>query len=105
MKKKLIYVLLFVFGVSGGVFFNLSRVRATTPVGETSGGETVPSVVYDEHWKADSAIISDSVGASSNIQWVAFNGFVNFPPTPTPASRKPKMVVTRWIVHGHVHMR
>jgi len=96
MKRKLIYILLFVCGVTGGVFFSLNRARASSPVGETSKGMS-PTVIYDEIWSAASAIATRSVGATE--QWSVFTDF----PNPTPASRKPKMVVTRWVVHGHIH--
>jgi len=97
MKRKLIYILLFVCGVTGGVFFSLNRAGATSPVGETSKGMS-PTVIYDEIWSADSAIATRSVGAIE--QWTVFT---NFPSNPTPPSKKPKMVVTRWVVHGHIH--
>ena len=98
MKRKLIYILLFVFGVSGGVFFSLSKVRATPPVGP-SGGETTPSVYYDEHWKAENAMVTTN--SDSTLAWSVFNNFNN----DTSPSKKPKMVVTKWVVHGHIHFR
>ncbi len=101
MKRKLIYILLFAYGVTGGVFFSLSRARANTPVGETSGGESPASVYYDEHWKAANAIVTDNSGVGGALRWSVFNNFTNN----TPNSAKPKMVVTRWEVHGHIHFR
>lgn len=97
MKRKLIYILLFVYGVTGGVFFNLSRVRASSPVGETSGGESPASVYYDEHWKAENAMVTRN--SDGTLAWSVFNNFNN----DTSPSKKPKMVVTKWVVHGHIH--
>lgn len=108
-KRRNIYFLLFILGVSIGVFFGLNKVRASSPEGETSAGEQPASTYYDEFWQATEAVVS---GAS---------GFVNFIPsthnnTETAARFRntaggwvanifPKMVVTRWRVHGHIHFR
>lgn len=105
MRK--IYLLLFILGLGIGIFFGLSKVKASTPVGETSGGEQPASVYYDEHWQATQAAVSTE------------SGYQNFDPSihgNTSTAGKientsggwivrlfPKMVVTKWKVHGHIH--
>lgn len=107
MKKNRIYTLLFVLGLIGGLFFGLNKLRASNPEGEISGGEQPASVYYDEFWQAVQALVSTETG------------YQNFNPTShnnTSTAAKiedtsggwlvrvsPKMVVTKWKVHGHIH--
>ena len=101
MKKGLIFILLLVFGIVGGIFFGISKARATSPVGEISAGESTPSVTYDEYWRAASALTTINAGAGGTVKWATFSNF----PNDTNPSEQPKMVVTKWIVHGHIHFR
>lgn len=106
MSKNKIYLLLFILGLSVGIFFGLNRVRASPPEGETSGGDQPASVYFDEHWRATQAIVSTESG---------FVNFSDFNSLTSPAGRIentpggwlvrvfPKMVVTKWRVHGHIH--
>ena len=100
MKRGLIYVLLFAYGILGGAFFCLNKAGASTPVSEASGGEATASVVFDEYWVANSALEAVSAGGGA-VKWAAFN---NFPNDSTPSDNA-KMIVTKWIVHGHIHQR
>jgi hypothetical protein len=118
MRKKT-WLLLFILGLGIGIFFGLSKVKASTPVYEASGGETAASVTYDEVWKATQALVSTISGYSY------FYPYGTSPTYPLPVSPTysqtpvagmfentaggwvakifPKMAVTKWKVHGHVH--
>jgi len=96
MRKNKIYLLLFILGLGLGIFFGLNKVKASSPEPpEVSGGEQPASVYYDEYWQATSAIINTDTG------YQEFTGFKG----PTTATARPKMVVTTWNVHGHIHFR
>ena len=93
MRKNKIYLLMFILGLGLGIFFGLNKVKASSPVNEPSGGETTASVYYDEYWQATRAIINTDTGYQ---EFTGFNGS-------TTATARPKMVVTKWKVHGHIH--
>lgn len=105
MRKKL-SILVFVLGIIAGLLFGAIKLKASSPEGEVSPGQA--SVFYDEHWQAIEAIVSN---ADTN-KYAMFNNFYH--DTPTAAKMKketegweiktfPKMVVTKWRVHGHIH--
>jgi len=108
MRK--IYFLFLILGLGMGILWGLGRAKASSPEGESSGGEQPASVWYDEFWQATQAVVSTE------------NGYRNFNPsthnnTDTAAKFEdaskdqrragllPKMVVTKWKVHGHIHFR
>lgn len=110
-SKNKIYLLLFGLGLSAGILFAIGKAKASVPAPNTP--VPLPSMYYDEHWWADGAVVSSAAG---------FVGFDHVRPAehdPTgiaatiedagdPADKIirvfPKMVVTRWQVHGHIHM-
>lgn len=108
-RKNKIYLLLFVLGLSVGVLFAISKVKASTPEGEVSANPI--TMYYDEHWQATNSVVSSTTG------YVAFNPSGHAPTgTANPAASLdnstgngwivrvfPKMVVTRWRVRGHIH--
>jgi len=99
MSKKKIYFFLFILGLSLGIFWGINKVRASSPEGETSGGEQPASVYYDEYWQATRALVYIEDGMTQG-----FEEFTDFnEPTPTTTTTKHKMVVTKWKVHGHIH--
>lgn len=119
MSKKKIYFLFFVLGIGIGIFFTLNKAKASNPQGEPSGGEVTASVYYDESWKATETVVSTENG------YQYFYPYGNPPEYPLPAQPLtqqtpiagklentaagwivrlfPKMVVTKWKVHGHIH--
>ncbi len=107
MSKNKIYFLLFVLGLGLGIFFGLRSVRASSPEGETSGGEQPASVYYDEFWQATQAVVSTGSGYA-NFEPSTHNntpkaGEIVDTPDGKAVNLFPKMVVTRWNVHGHIH--
>lgn len=105
--KKRTYVLLFILGLTAGIFFGLQKAKASSPEGEAStlGGLTY---YYDEFWQATQALvsraggfgyqnISNTVGDSTSGSAAVLNK------TNNTVERFPKMVVTKWKVHGHIH--
>ena len=122
MKKNKIYILFLLLGLGWGVFVGLNKVRASSPVNESSAGEQTAGVAYDESWKATEALVSSSSG------YRYFYPYGSSPAYPLPANPVnqqtatagklvydndfgwkilvyPKMVVTKWRVHGHIHFR
>jgi hypothetical protein len=111
MGRKKLYILLLMVGAGTGIFFGLHRARASTPENENSGGEQPASVYYDEFWQASDAVVS------SNTRYVRMSAtdLANHTDTGTAAGwdtdgtgvsrvrMLPKMVVTQWTVHGHIH--
>jgi hypothetical protein len=108
-KRRELYFLLFILGVCAGIFFGINKVRASSPEGETSGGEQPASTYYDEFWQATEAVVSTAGGfAQFNPSTHNNTGTAaRFRNTPGGwvADIFPKMVVTRWRVHGHIHFR
>lgn len=104
MKKRL-YVAIFLVGITMGVFWGMTKVKASSPVNESSGGEDTASVYYDESWKAERALVSSPTAGYYDAD-ISNNG-----DTSTSAQMQggsnvfPKMVVTRWKVHGHIHFQ
>lgn len=120
--KKRTYVLLFILGLVAGVFFGLQKAKASSPEGEasTTGGITY---YYDESWKATQAIVSRKAGANYRYEYFYPYGEPPAYPLPNEPTDKqtdpaaelgtddgggivklfPKMVVTKWKVHGHIH--
>ncbi|MDD5668410.1 MAG: hypothetical protein PHE58_00040 [Candidatus Omnitrophica bacterium] len=108
MKKIWIYVGVLSIGLLAGVSFGLNKAKASSPEGETSAGEANASVNYDEYWQASQSVVSTTSG------YQTFNP-LNHGNTPTSATiasveagkwavtLQPKMVVTKWKVHGHIH--
>ncbi|MFA6583705.1 MAG: hypothetical protein WCS77_05350 [Elusimicrobiaceae bacterium] len=106
MKKTVIVLLiLFGVGVAGGLFIGSVPVIASPLTNEVSGGEQPASVWYDEQWKAIGAIATTNGGYAhvnlpgkiSNAAKMSKHG------TRWAVSAQPKMVVTKWQVHGHIH--
>jgi hypothetical protein len=103
------YILIFVLGLTMGVVFVFSQARANPSKGEISGGEVTASVVYDETWQAISALVSSATGfvaydpTGSTRTGVA----AKFSSSGASATVEiaPKMLVTKWRVHGHIHFR
>jgi hypothetical protein len=46
LKKKSLYLGLFILGIVLGAFWGLNKVKASSPAGETSGGEQPARTVY-----------------------------------------------------------
>ncbi|MFA5090244.1 MAG: hypothetical protein WC510_04330 [Candidatus Omnitrophota bacterium] len=129
--NKTYLVFLFFLGLGLGVFFVLQRANASNPGSEASGGETTASVYYDETWKATETIVSSDAGLKVFYPYSDDNpgGTPSvYPAYPLPAipnhhntdiaaaiitggishayvSIFPKMVVTKWRVHGHIHFK
>ena len=101
------FFLLFMVGLVAGLLIGLNKVMATSPVDEVSGGEAVASVWYDEHWRAIRAVVSSEDGydyfnpSTHNDTEVA--GRMEQIDDVWITSLYPKMVVTKWRVHGHIH--
>ena len=101
-KNKLLFLLLLV-GLFTGVSFGLIKAKASNPNDDdVRAGEQPASVYYDEKWTA--------IGTTSgNGAWGTFIPKVaSSPVTVTMApidyvKNFPKMVVTKWKVHGHIH--
>ena len=99
------YIVFLVFGIGIGVVFGLNKARASSPEGEISGGEQPASVYYDESWQATEAYVSTSLGYKP----MPTTDIVNHRDTDVAANLTtgqvvfPKMVVTQWTVHGHIH--
>lgn len=125
-KRKVYYFLLFILGLSIGVFFGLNKVMASTP-GSLS---TEPaSVFYDEIWKATETVVSTPAGYKyfypygnppayptallpgtppTNTQTSvaagnAPNGVLTTGVAPFTQPIFPKMIVTKWKILGHIH--
>lgn len=116
-----LYIALFIIGLAAGLFFRLNKAKASTAQGETSKGEQPASTVYEESWKATEALVS----AAGGYRYFYPYGSTPDYPLPsrpphvqTPEAGKmentdggwlvqiyPKMVVTKWSVHGHIHFR
>lgn len=109
--KKLLFSLLFLTSVSMGVFIGIQQLRASTPT--VSGGESPASVYYDETWKATNAVVSSYNKATDRSRFTEVNpatknatGVAAHVKNPSPGVQVyPKMVVTRWTVHGHIHFQ
>ncbi|MDD2703227.1 MAG: hypothetical protein PHC33_04405 [Candidatus Omnitrophica bacterium] len=107
MRKKMAYSILFLIGIGAGVIFGLHKARASSPEGETSGGEQPASVYYDEFWQATGAAVSsnggyvnvDPSGHAETAVAAAWTTADNV----SQVNLLPKMVVTQWTVHGHIH--
>ncbi|MFH0913133.1 MAG: hypothetical protein V1884_02490 [Candidatus Omnitrophota bacterium] len=123
MLKRInkIYCALFVIGLCAGLFFALNKARALTPEGESSQGESPSSVAYDESWKATQTLVSTSSGYQ---YFYPYGSSPAYPLPALPTSQQtptagqlentnggwvegifPKLVVTKWSVHGHIHFR
>ncbi|MFA5363121.1 MAG: hypothetical protein WC335_07795 [Candidatus Omnitrophota bacterium] len=107
MWKKKAYIILLMIGIGAGILFGLHKARASSPENETSGGEQPASVYYDEFWQATEAVVSSNNGYTSMnpsghaetvvaAAWTTTNNV-------SQVSLLPKMVVTQWTVHGHIH--
>ncbi len=107
MLKNKIYFLFLVLGLCTGVFFALNKAKASSPQGETSGGEQPASVYYDEHWKATEALVSSTTGYTTMDPSTHNNTNTAGQFEDTAGGWRvelfPKMVVTKWKVHGHIH--
>jgi hypothetical protein len=110
MRKNKIYLLLFILGLGIGIFSGLSKARASSPEGQTSGGEQPASVYFDEFWQATGAIVSTVSGYQgfdpsrrANTPVAGRLEKLNNPSRGWVARLFPKMVVTKWKVHGHIH--
>jgi len=120
-RIKKIYFAVFVVGSCVGLFFGLHKAKAITPEGEGSGGEQPSSVVYDEKWKATETLVST---ASGYQYFYPYGSSPAYPLPAQPVNRQtveagklestsggwlvriyPKLVVTKWSVHGHIHFR
>ncbi len=107
MGKNKKYIFFLILGVTSGVFFGLTKAKATSPAGEISAGEQPASVYYDEFWQATDAVVSTGAG------YRTFNpaGHLPAPQAPQIAAElidgnvtiMPKLVVRKWTVHGHIH--
>jgi hypothetical protein len=109
MAKKKLYSIVLMIGLGAGIVFGLHKARASTPEGENSGGEQPASVYYDEFWQASKAVVTLNNGykemnpANHSPSGVAA-GWNTDPATGVSQVRVlPKMVVTQWTVHGHIH--
>lgn len=109
MRAKKFYLFLFIAGLGTGIFLALNSARASNPQGEVSSGEQPASVYYDEYWKATEALVSRDGG----LQTVDIS---NRQDTPRAAELEkvgdawsvkvfPKMLVTKWKAHGHIHFQ
>ena len=108
MVKKKMYSIVLMIGIGAGIVFGLHKARASSPQEETSGGEQPASVYYDEFWQASEAVVSSNTGyrqmnpADHDESGVA----AAWDTGDDGLSRVrilPKMVVTQWTVHGHIH--
>ncbi len=108
MEKKKVYVVLLLMGIGAGIMFGLSKARASSPERETSGGEPAKTC-YDEFWQASEAIVSSDTGytrvnPANHGDTGTAAGWDTDPATGASRVRVlPKMVVTQWTVHGHIH--
>ncbi len=126
MKKIIITCGLVLVGLIAGIAAGMHALQASSPEGESSGGESPASVSYDEKWKATEALVSSSSGYKLFYPYgkSPVPPYVSYPlsgdpvnkTTPVAASFStstetgtakaeilPKMVVTKWKVHGHIH--
>jgi hypothetical protein len=108
MEKKKVCIVLFLIGIGAGVVFGLHKARASSPEGEGSGGEQPASVYYDEFWQASDAVVSSNTGYTPmNPANHAESGVAAAWDTGADGISRvrilPKMVVTQWTVHGHIH--
>ena len=101
---------------AAGLVAGVVSVMATGPAGEESPrgrAEYPASVYYDEHWAAAGALVTSANSST---------GFQAVDPSKGAASEtaalirkdgdgkwgtavQPRMVVTRWRVHGHIHFQ
>lgn len=109
MRLRKVYFLLFILGLGAGVFFALNNARASNPQGEVSGGEQPASVYYDESWKASDALVSKDGGYQavdiSSRQDTPKAGQLEKVGDAWSVKVFPKMIVTKWKVHGHIHFQ
>ncbi len=100
------FFLLFIVGLVAGLAIGLNKVMASDPRGERVD-EPVASVWYDEHWRAIDAVVSSEDGydyfnpSTHNDTEVA--GKMEEINDVWITTLYPKMVVTKWRVHGHIH--
>lgn len=107
MDTKKTYIILFLIALVAGLVFGLNRARASSPEGETSGGEPA-KVWYDEFWQASEAVVSSNIGYTRvNPANRGDTGVAASWETDADGNSRvtvlPKIVVTQWTVHGHIH--
>ncbi|MDD4004844.1 MAG: hypothetical protein PHW69_06525 [Elusimicrobiaceae bacterium] len=125
MKKSItwLYLLLFLGGIVGGLFFRHNTAMASAPIGsdgnfsDRTGAETTASVWYDERWRAASAIVTSLSGYKTMSEASLLAGQTSFQATGNTVAGvlennsgwgitlQPKMVVTQWRVTGHIHFQ
>lgn len=117
MNKKSRWVLaIFVFGLIAGVIFGIGKVRATSPINEASQGNV--GMYYNEIWDATEALVStdsgtgfttvpitNSAGSTVNQVSAKFSKVTSGSGSSYEVTVAPKMIVTKWKVHGHIHQQ
>lgn len=119
MRRNKIYLLLLSLGLAIGVIFALSKAKASSPTSST--GAPAATVVYDEYWKATEALVSTTTGFR---YFYPYGSPTSYPLPAAPINQRtntagiigtdgatggsiitlfPKMAVTKWKVHGHIH--
>lgn len=117
MSKAKIGIAIFILGIAAGIIFGINKVGADTPV--KTDTTVAPGAKYDEYWKASEALVSDYGGYKK----FEFYDSITYPLPADPDNKNtetageleqdskgnwtvklfPKMVVTKWKVHGHIH--
>ena len=108
MFNKKMYIAVLMIGLGLGIVFGLHKARAFSPEGEVSGGEQPASVSYDEFWQANEAVVSSDTGyvsmnPANRAETGIAAGFNAGADGSVQVRTLPKMVVTQWTVHGHIH--
>ncbi|MFA5161567.1 MAG: hypothetical protein WC421_04920 [Elusimicrobiales bacterium] len=102
--NRMFYVLLAALGLMAGLFVASRRAQASDPT-EKSGGESKASVVWDDKWTAIGAYVSADGKYVEFLKDTGLSGdtAVAAKIESGHVSLCPKMIVTRWRVHGHMH--
>ena len=111
LKKRKLFVAVFALGAISGVIFGLGKLKASSPAGEASQG--VASMYFDEIWRAEESIVSTTTGFNTVDMLNAGGGFVAsigetsavYDTATGAITASPKMLVTKWKVHGHIHQQ